>query len=165
MADADAHDELLVLFDCDGALFVGDAGEAADGAADALAALTSDGFRLALLAGTAEETVRTRLGRAGLGEFFPSGQGAFGSESDERGELYGLALRRAGAAPSRAVAVGDTSRDVTMAQALGIRCILVAHGDTVPAGADLATRVVGSMPELVSALRDLRSALSNGAGH
>ena len=138
--------------------------DAPEGAAEALRSLQREGFRLALLTGIPERIARARLDRVGLGEFFPREQGAFGCEADDRDELYAIALERAGTPPQRAVHVGDTSRDVCSAVALGIRCVAVAHDGDPPRREDEAEQVVCSMPELVDALREFRASLTNGSG-
>lgn len=137
---------------------------AAEGAALALGQLEHDRFRLALLTGIPEPIARDRLDRIGLERFFPHGQGAFGCEDADREELLVLALERAKTAPAGAVHVGDASRDVTSARAVGVHCVAMAHEGDPPRRKQDPTRVVESMPELVAALRDLRSSLENGAG-
>src|SRR5207253_4986970 len=69
-----------------------------------LRALEHRGVRLALLTGNAERVARLRMGRLGLARFFPQGQGAFGCESDDRGELLRRALERARVRPGDAAA-------------------------------------------------------------
>lgn len=137
---------------------------AAEGAEEALGELERDRFRLALLTGIPEPIARDRLDRVGLDGFFPHGQGAFGCEDAEREELFVLALERAGTPPSRAVHVGDTSRDTASARAVGLHSVAIAHHGDPPRGKGDPTHVVESMPELVPALRSLRSSLENGAG-
>jgi len=55
-----------------------------------------DDVRLALLTGNLEPIARLKLARAGIGGFFPGGQGAFGSDSWRRAQLPAVARRRAG---------------------------------------------------------------------
>ena len=136
---------------------VGDAvrWEIPEGTREALETLVRDGFRLAILTGVPELIARLRFDRLGLGRWFPLGQGAFGSEAEEREELLRLALERAGCAPKDAIAVGDTSRDVRSAHDYGVRAVAVAF-DGLPPSAAEADGVVRSMPELVETLRRLR---------
>ena len=69
---------------------------------------------------------RARMERLGLAGFFPTGQGAFGCDAEERVELLAIARRRAGDRPAeRTVEIGDTSRDVESAHEAGIRSIAV----------------------------------------
>jgi phosphoglycolate phosphatase len=95
----------------------------------------SERFRLSLLTGNFEPVARLKLERAGLGDFFPSGQGAFGSDAEAREELPVVARARAGERNGgrpwpreRTIIIGDTPRDVLAARADGLRCIAVATG-------------------------------------
>ena len=94
---------------------------AADGAADAISQIE----RRALLTGNPEPVARARMERIGLAELFPSGQGAFGCESDDRAELLRRALERARVRAPDAVEIGDTPRDESSARELGVRSIRV----------------------------------------
>jgi phosphoglycolate phosphatase len=106
--------------------------QAAPGAAEALAALQEAGHRLALLTGNPEPVARARLERLGLARFFPAGQGAFGCESESRGELIARARARAGDWPDdRTVEVGDTALDVSSAREAGIRSLRVGPGTSL----------------------------------
>jgi phosphoglycolate phosphatase-like HAD superfamily hydrolase len=90
-------------------------------------------MRLALLTGNLEPIARIKLERAGIGRWFPRGQGAFGSDSEDRTELPAIARRRAGVAGrpyprERTIVIGDTPRDIACARADGVRAIAVATG-------------------------------------
>jgi phosphoglycolate phosphatase-like HAD superfamily hydrolase len=104
------------------------------GVRELLAALSErDNAELALLTGNFEPIARIKLGRAGLADYFASGQGAFGSDSEDRTSLVPIARRRAGTAahphPREDTAViGDTPRDIACARADGVRCAIVATG-------------------------------------
>ncbi|MHB1537187.1 MAG: haloacid dehalogenase-like hydrolase [Solirubrobacteraceae bacterium] len=100
-----------------------------------------DDVLLSLLTGNLEPIARLKLERAGLGGFFIAGQGAFGSDSDDRTDLPAIARGRAGmlltgAARAsgdphpreRTIVIGDTERDVICAHADGVRCFAVATG-------------------------------------
>ena len=106
----------------------------APGVRDLLEALAErDDTRLALVTGNLQPVARLKLGAAGLGGFFPSGHGGFGSDSEDRTELPGVARRRAGTdgrpyPRERTVVVGDTPRDIACARADGVRCLAVATG-------------------------------------
>src|SRR5437588_10174472 len=52
--------------------------------------------RLALITGNYEPVARVKLARAGIGRYFPGGQGAFGSDAEDRVSLPAIARRRAG---------------------------------------------------------------------
>ena len=82
--------------------------EAAPGAAAALSRLQAAGLRLALWTGNPEPMARARMKLLGLDAYFPAGQGAFGCDSESRGELLDLARERAGGWPA-----AETSRWAT----------------------------------------------------
>ncbi|MGH2873432.1 MAG: HAD hydrolase-like protein, partial [Solirubrobacteraceae bacterium] len=93
---------------------------------------TRDDAALALVTGNYEPVARLKLSRAGIGGF-PAGQGAFGSDSEDRAALPPIARRRAGhdgvSHPrERTVVIGDTPRDIACARADGVRCVAVATG-------------------------------------
>jgi phosphoglycolate phosphatase len=87
----------------------------------------------ALLTGNYEPVARLKLRRAGIGRHFAHGQGAFGSDSEDRAALPAIARRRAGSparpyAREQTIIVGDTPRDIACARADGVRCIAVTTG-------------------------------------
>jgi phosphoglycolate phosphatase-like HAD superfamily hydrolase len=88
---------------------------------------------LGLLTGNYEPVARLKLTSAGIGRYFRSGQGAFGSDAEDRAALPAIARRRAGSSGvpyprSRTLVIGDTPRDIACAQADGVRCVAVASG-------------------------------------
>lgn len=90
-------------------------------------------MRLSLLTGNFEPVARIKLARAGIGHFFEAGQGAFGSDHEDRTELPAIARSRAGGdgrpfARERTVVIGDTPRDIACARADGVRVVAVATG-------------------------------------
>ena len=92
-----------------------------------------DDVRLSLVTGNYEPVARLKLSRAGIGRHFPSGQGGFGSDSEDRAALPGIARKRAGhdgvSHPRRrAIVIGDTPRDIACAQADDVRCFAVTTG-------------------------------------
>jgi phosphoglycolate phosphatase-like HAD superfamily hydrolase len=107
-----------------------------------------EGLKLGLLTGNYESIARLKLTRAGIGGAFAAGQGAFGSDAEDRALLPGIARRRAGTtcAPyprSETIVIGDTPRDIACARADGVRCLAVSTGSftsDVLAGADDVAR-------------------------
>jgi phosphoglycolate phosphatase-like HAD superfamily hydrolase len=96
-----------------------------------------DDVRLSLVTGNLEPIARLKLQRAGLGRFFPRGQGGFGSDDEDRTELPAIPRRRAGPEgaphpPEHTVVIGDTPRDIACARADGSRVIAMTTG---PCGA------------------------------
>jgi phosphoglycolate phosphatase len=103
----------------------------APGIAEALPRLAArpDAFRFSLVTGNFERIARLKLARAGIGNWFPEGQGAFGSDAEDRELLPPIARARAGDWPrERTVVIGDTPRDIACARADGLRVIAVATG-------------------------------------
>jgi phosphoglycolate phosphatase len=103
-----------------------------------------NGTTLGLVTGNFEPVGRLKLARAGLGPWFASAPGAFGSDSEDRAALPAIARRRAGhASRAETIVIGDTPRDVACAQADGVRCVAVTTGQYGPeelAGADALAR-------------------------
>jgi phosphoglycolate phosphatase-like HAD superfamily hydrolase len=121
-----------------------------------LAARRSD-FVLSLVTGNLEPVARLKLDRAGVGGYFVDGQGAFGSDSEDRNELVPIARSRA-ALPAwpreRTVVIGDTPRDIACARADGVRVVAVGTGPFgVEALAD-ADAVVDNARALLPVLED-----------
>src|SRR3954452_9061864 len=69
---------------------------AMDGAAGALRRARDAGHVNALLTGNSEPIAHHKLAAAGLGAWFARGQGAFGSDAEDRRELVPIARARAG---------------------------------------------------------------------
>ena len=112
-----------------------------------------EGVRLALVTGNLEAVARTKLARAGLAEHFAAGQGAFGSDAEDRTELPAIARRRAGAngrpyPRAHTVVVGDTPNDIACAHADELRCVAVTTG---PYGAE----ELGRADLVIAGLREL----------
>jgi phosphoglycolate phosphatase len=104
------------------------------GIRELLAWLTKqEGVRLGLLTGNYEAIARLKLARAGIAGAFPSGQGASGSDAEDRTALPAIARRRAGTAGApypreQTIVIGDTPGDIACAHADGLRCVAVATG-------------------------------------
>jgi len=121
---------------------------------------TRNGAKLGLLTGNYEPVARLKLARAGLGKHFPRGQGAFGSDSEDRTMLPTIARRRAGSvgAPyprQQTIVIGDTPRDVACARADGVRCLAIASGPHGAAELSDADAVVSDADEARDALANL----------
>jgi phosphoglycolate phosphatase len=129
----------------------------APGVADALGELGGrpESFRFSLVTGNYERIARLKLARAGIGAWFPEGQGGFGSDAEERERLPPIARARAGGWPrARTIVIGDTPRDIACARADGLRVVAVATGPYgVEALAD-ADAVVDSAEAVVPVLED-----------
>jgi phosphoglycolate phosphatase-like HAD superfamily hydrolase len=113
--------------------------------------------KLGLVTGNYEAVARRKLECAGLGRFFHGAPGGFGSDSEDRAALPGIARRRAGERGHpyprrRTLVIGDTPRDIACARADDLGCIAIATG---PYGADQLTEadaVASNASELRTAL-------------
>jgi len=109
--------------------------------------------RLGLLTGNYEPIARLKLARAGIDGAFAPGQGAFGSDAEDRTALPEIARQRAGTSeapyPRRdTIVIGDTPRDIACARADGLRCVAVASGSFTSAALADADVVVRDADEL-----------------
>jgi phosphoglycolate phosphatase-like HAD superfamily hydrolase len=129
----------------------------APGIPEALTSLVGrpDAFRFSLVTGNFERIARLKLARAGIGDWFPEGQGGFGSDAEDRALLPPIARERAGGWPrDRTVVIGDTPRDIACARADGLRVVAVTTGPFgVGALAD-ADAVVDGAHAVVPVLED-----------
>lgn len=91
-----------------------------------------DGLAIGLGTGNVEEGARAKLRPGGIDGRF--GFGGFGCDAEERARLLEAGARRGAArlgharADCRVVVVGDTTRDVEAARAIGAECVAVATG-------------------------------------
>lgn len=87
---------------------------------------------LGLLTGNVREGAMRKLRRFDLAHWF--GEGAFGDDAADRNLLGPIAVQRfderlgRGFGPDQVLVIGDTTRDVACAQAMGARCLAVATG-------------------------------------
>jgi phosphoglycolate phosphatase len=119
-----------------------------------------DGMRLSLVTGNLEPVARLKLQRAGIGHYFPAGQGGFGSDDDDRAALPAVARERAGRRNEpypreRTVVIGDTPRDILCARADGVHVIGVATGPYAAADLAGADAVVEDADGILAALASL----------
>lgn len=124
------------------------------GAAEALAWAADAGHVNALLTGNLEAVAHRKLDAAGLGGWFERGQGAFGSDAEDRRELVPIARERAGDWPrERTVVIGDAPGDVACALADGVTSVaLLGHFDSEALAG--AHAVIGELADLGEALAD-----------
>ncbi|MGN6871177.1 MAG: HAD family hydrolase [Solirubrobacteraceae bacterium] len=111
---------------------------------------------LGLLTGNYEPIGRLKLRLAGIGKWFASAPGAFGSDSEDRAALPAIARRRAGHVRREdAVVIGDTPRDIACARADGVRCVAVTSGQYGPDELAEADAVATDAGELRDRLEEL----------
>ena len=113
--------------------------------------------RLSLVTGNLEPIARLKLRAAGLGRYFPRGQGGFGSDHEDRSELPAIARARAGREGrpwprEQTVLIGDTPRDIACARADRVRCIAVTTGPYGPDELRDADAVAGDAEQLAELL-------------
>src|SRR4051794_35706886 len=127
------------------------------GIAELLDALEADGWLLAIATGKSDRGLSLCLDRHGLVGRFVSLQTADRHPSKPHPSMVEQALAEAGAAPERSMMIGDTSYDMAMAKAAGVRAIGVAWGyhdaeELLAAGADYVVRHPSEITELVKVL-------------
>jgi phosphoglycolate phosphatase len=121
--------------------------EVLPGVDELLPELIDKGYLLGLVTGNVEAAAHIKLHRANLNRFFSFG--GYGSDSNERGEVTRIALKRASQVygekveRDQAFSVGDTPLDVTGAHSAGIECVGVGShhysaDELREAGADYA---------------------------
>ena len=125
-----------------------------DGIPELLTALRAAGWTLAVATGKSDRGLQSVLAAHGLTDMFVSLQTADRHPSKPHPAMLEAALFEAGAQPSEAVMIGDTSFDMEMGRAAGVRAIGVAWGyhppeELLATGAEL---VAGTMDELHAAL-------------
>ena len=134
------------------------------GMPEVLDALEGAGHVLSLVTGNFEPIARLKLRRAGLGDWFASGQGGFGSDHEDRAALPAVARRRAGrrcsppegpCSRAETIVIGDTPRDIACARADGVRCIAITTGPSARAELTGADAVVDTPRELAAAVAAL----------
>src|SRR4051812_44595005 len=128
-----------------------------DGIADLLDSLEADGWLLAVATGKSDRGLALCLERHGLGGRFVSLQTADRHPSKPHPSMVEQALADAGADPALSMMIGDTSYDMAMARAAGVRAIGVAWGyheaeELLAAGADCVARHPSEITDLVKAL-------------
>jgi phosphoglycolate phosphatase len=98
------------------------------GVAEALIALRGAGVRLAIASSNSEVTIRRALGPSlSAIDLFECNAGLFGKASKFR-----TLVRRARVAAADAIAIGDETRDIEAARAVGLSCGAVAWGYALP---------------------------------
>jgi phosphoglycolate phosphatase len=121
-----------------------------EGVVPVLRALAARSVRLGVCTNKPQAPTERLLAALGLERFFQAivGGDAVPAKKPDAGHLSAV-LERLGAAPARAVMVGDSNHDLLAARALGVPCILVSFGYTpVPARALGADRVIDRFAEL-----------------
>lgn len=99
-----------------------------DGIAALLHTLHADGWSLAVATGKSDRGLTACLASHGIAHLFTSLQTADRHPSKPHPAMLEAALFEAGAQPSEAVMIGDTSFDMLMARSIGVAAIGVSWG-------------------------------------
>lgn len=99
-----------------------------DGIAELLESLHQAGWALGVATGKSDRGLTACLAAHGLSELFTTLQTADRHPSKPHPAMLEAALFEAGALPAEAVMIGDTSFDIEMARAAGVRSIGVSWG-------------------------------------
>jgi len=133
-------------------------GRVYEGVVGVLDALRAAGVRLGVCTNKAQAPSDRVLAELGLERYFPVviGGDSLTVRKPDPGHLRAV-LERLGAAPGRAVMVGDSATDLATARAAGLPCVLVSFGYTpIPAAELGADQVIDTMDELPGMLAGLR---------
>ena len=127
-----------------------------EGVVDMLDTLATDGWRLGVATGKSDRGLALVLAAHGLTDRFVTLQTADRHPSKPHPAMIEAAMAEAGAAPEHTVMIGDTSYDIRMARAAGVRAIGVAWGyhaphELIAAGAHAVARETFELPPLCRA--------------
>jgi HAD superfamily hydrolase (TIGR01509 family) len=107
----------------------GAAGLLFPGVADGLAALSREGFVLALATSKYAASAQAMLDTAGIAGYFTVVVGADQVSSPKPDpEMARMIMRRLAAAAGQPIVVGDTTHDLLMASSAGLRSVAVSYG-------------------------------------
>lgn len=124
------------------------------GIREVLDALRAAGWSLAVATGKSDRGLNATVATHGLTGVFDSLQGADRHPSKPHPAMLEEALVECGAAPGDGVMIGDTSFDIEMAKAAGVRAIGVAWGYHEPeellrAGAETVAQTPAHLTEIL----------------
>jgi len=127
-----------------------------DGIAELLHSLHAGGWNLAVATGKSDRGLAACLASHGITHLFTSLQTADRHPSKPHPAMLEAALFEAGALPSEAVMIGDTSFDMLMARSIGVAAIGVGWGyhEAPELLASGASSVVETTPALAAALAE-----------
>lgn len=124
------------------------------GMAELLARLAQAGWLLGVATGKSDRGLLACLDTHGIGHYFVTLQTADRHPSKPHPAMLEAALAEAGVSPADAVMIGDTSFDMEMARAAGVRAVGVDWGyhephELVEAGACAVARTMEQLEELI----------------
>ena len=126
-----------------------------EGLRELLTDLRRDGWQLAVATGKSDRGLAACLAGHGIAELFCSSQTADRHPSKPDPAMLAAALLEAGAAADEAVMIGDTTFDMAMARAAGVRSIGVAWGyhspdELLAAGAEAVAETADELREMLN---------------
>jgi phosphoglycolate phosphatase len=129
------------------------------GAAELLARLKADGWRIAMATGKSRRGVEAIVEMHGWADLFESTHCADDGPGKPHPAMLLAAMRALDATPAETVMVGDTSHDIRMAQAADVRALAVTWGFHTRAELEACgpDAVVDTFGELDEVLRFTRS--------
>lgn len=127
-----------------------------EGIAAVIDSLGAEGWVLGVATGKSDRGLAHILAAHGLDDAFVTLQTADRHPSKPDPAMLMAAMGEAGAAPGETVMIGDTSFDMAMGRAAGVRSVGVAWGyhaphELVAAGADVVAETVAALPRLMTA--------------
>lgn len=127
-----------------------------DGIPDILKALHSKGWTLGVATGKSDRGLKSTLAAAGLSNLFSTLQTADRHPSKPHPSMLNEAMEEAMARPENTVMIGDTTYDIEMAKAAGVRAIGVNWGYHEPqelrdAGAEAVAQSPSELAEMIGA--------------
>ena len=125
-----------------------------DGIDALVRSLHGAGCTLGIATGKSDRGLKGLLAAHGLADFFATLQTADRHPSKPHPAMLEAALAEAGAAPGEAVMIGDTTYDIEMARAAGVRALGVAWGyhgakELLDAGADAVAATAAELEKLI----------------
>ncbi|WP_174287420.1 HAD-IA family hydrolase [Sphingomonas bacterium] len=127
-----------------------------DGIVDVLDRLRSNGWVLGVATGKSDRGLAHILTEHGIADRFATLQTADRHPSKPSPAMLTAAMAEVGASAEDSVMIGDTSFDMAMAKAAGVRAVGVAWGyhgadELIAAGADVVATEVAALPGLLAA--------------
>jgi phosphoglycolate phosphatase len=124
--------------------------------AETLTMLRNTGWTLGVATGKSDRGLAHILAHHGLTDHFVTLQTADRHPSKPHPSMIELAMAEAGAVPEHTAMIGDTSYDILMARAAGVRAVGVAWGyhpahELEAAGADAIALAVADLPAHLTA--------------
>jgi phosphoglycolate phosphatase len=124
-----------------------------EGAVEGITEVAEAGVTVALLTGNVEPIAYEKIRLIGFPDnVFVRGQGAFGSDAEDRNTFVSVALERYAQPSEWVCVVGDTPKDIEAARAGGVSAIAVTSGDYDSSQLSEADVVIPTVRELKEAL-------------